>query len=518
MEAFQAFKHHLPISAENRHICRVLHGNVFTIIDQLTLFGYSRQTDKYKLRRSTKQMKILVVVPDGNPIYPAWCLEYAIENSKIGNMVHIVNLQSLNTFVYGKKFQRLKSFITRKNRMVTLMRNLCKEYEIVLHRVPNPISQTVTRRNFNSLSKSSQEIFNLSLSSKYGARYGNRNVDAKIIPHETVKLEKYFFNLAYQLVYILIQKHNFDLIVTVNGRLVVSSAVVKACRDSRKSVNLLEAVGLEGDRYCVFQRSPHDLSEVEALQIQFWNRTELTPLLQEELLSSFRSKRSSILEKNGYVFSKKYTRSTNTTRLASFFTTTETEYPVFNDFHVASTFGGNQVKAFEQFVEIAKNLGFSVVVRVHPQNQTAVELASAEDCLWQKICEETGAEFIGSLSEIDSKSLIAQSDLCVTYSSSIGIDVILANKPLMILGETDYGHLVKDRLAHDSIEIQRMMLGGIFPIDVRNILPWINWQTRGGVTLSLFEIDNVGNLQIRGKKVDELRVFSKVIKKCLNIN
>ena len=86
--------------------------------------------------------------------------------------------------------------------------------------------------------------------------------------------------------------------------------------------------------------------------------------------------------------------------MASFFPTTDTEFPVFSDFHVASTYGGSQREAFKVFARVAKENGFKVVVRAHPQNKDSAHLGEKEDAIWKSICDEYGADFIDSLSKV----------------------------------------------------------------------------------------------------------------------
>lgn len=109
------------------------------------------------------------------------------------------------------------------------------------------------------------------MSSKYGAKFGSRYVTLDEIPPETVRFEEMFFNIAYEIVQDLVESLKIERLTTVNGRLVVSSAIVAAARNSDIPIQLLESVNALGDRYYIYQRSPHDLREISEAHNQLWS-------------------------------------------------------------------------------------------------------------------------------------------------------------------------------------------------------------------------------------------------------
>ena len=454
-------------------------------------------------------MKHLVVVPDGNPIFPAWCVDHAMQLVSESNQVHFLNLQELNSYTFRRKFKTQFFRISRKNRCLDLLSKLCRENRISQH----TISESSTLGDFEKLGADAKETFKLAMSSKYGAVFGNRTVSLEELPDEIVQRERHFFHLAYLQTQRLITNYQIESVSTVNGRLVVSSAVVMASRDLGVEVKLLESVDFLGNRYQVFNKSPHDLHEVAELQKELWSMAGDTR--DEEAMNFFEDRylsRLRILRSKDYTFNEYYPAPTNGTKIAAFFPTTDTEYPVFSDFHVASTFGGSQRNAFLAFAKIASKKGFHVVVRVHPQDPGSHYLAEQEDLIWKKLCLEAGAEFIGSLSGVNSYDLLQKSDLCATYSSSIGIEAVLMGKPLIMLGESDYSNYISQNLAHTSIRIEELLESGIPKIAISSLFPWAYWNIRGGSEMKCFKVELGAGLLFNAQRVDEMKFAFKLMK------
>jgi len=452
----------------------------------------------------------LIIIPDGNPIYPAWCLEHAMNSELQGNQVFLLNLQNFNVFNYNKRFRSALSSLMRKNSSSNLIAKLSDENGIVVLN-NRELIQDLT---FSQLSQNAKNVFDLAIKSKYGAVYGDRHVGIDSLPKELIEIERFFFAQAFKRTQNEIFSRDIETVTTVNGRLVVSSAIVCAARELGKKIYLIESVDLLGNRYCVFEKSPHDLHEVALLQNQLWSSAsgekelEADKYFQDNYLQRLKK-----LNSVDYVFQDNYFRPNHYAKLAAFFPTTDTEFPVFSDFHVASTYSGSQREAFKVFARVAKEYGYKVVVRAHPQNKDSAHLGEKEDAIWKSICNEYGADFIDSLSKVNSYDLINKSDLCATYCSSIGIEVVLSKKPFIMLGESDYSNYVLDNLAYSEQDLSKLFRDGVPPIPINNLYPWAYWYSKGGESLKCFSVVKSGQLTYGGKKLDQERqIFTKLKK------
>ena len=454
-------------------------------------------------------VKYLVVVPDGNPVFPIWSIEYALKLASDGNEVHFLNLQELNAYIFRRKFKKAIIAISRKNKSSVIISKLCKDYGIFEHKAKFLKSSSITI----NLTPKNEETFELAMSSKYGAKFGSRYVSLEQIPAETVEFERMFFNLAYHAIRDLVEKLEIERLITVNGRLIVSSAIVAAARNLEIPVQLLESANLVGDRYHIFDRSPHDLREVSEAHKKLWSTFgDLREVESQSYLDNRYGESLLTQSSKEYDFSKQFELKSQHRKLASFFPTTETEFPVFSDFYTASTFQASQQNAFKAFANVAKDFGFDVSVRAHPQNSDFQNLEKNEDVIWSRLCSETGAEFISASSRINSYDLVNKSNLCVTYCSSIGIEAVLMGRPLLILGESDYSEYMPKNQGFTVEQIRKFLEKEVPLIPVSNLYPWALWQSKGGIALRLFRVDSGWKPNFGGKRVDQARFWHQFLK------
>lgn len=450
-----------------------------------------------------------MVVPDGNPIFPVWCIEHSLKLISEGNEVDFLDLQDLNTHIYGKNFKKWIFSVGRKNRSRDIVTALCNKFGI--NRLN--LADTALPSIEDSLGIDAEETFRLAMSSKYGARFGSRFVTLEEIPRDIVNQEKQFFLITYRKVRKIIMDNEINSLVSVNGRLVVSAAVVAATRSLGIPILLLEAVGNLGDRYYVFDRSPHDLREICEAHASLWKGAEeFGNKVAEDFFRVNYESRLRNQESKEYNFTREFKLLNSNRKTASFFPTTETEFPVFMDFYTSPVFEGSQKKAFSEFALIAAEFNYDVIVRAHPQSPDFANLEQKEDEIWEELCKDVGARFISASSGVNSYDLIQKSDLCVTYGSSIGIEIIYMGKPFLILGESDYSGYIPNNCGFDSEKIRSLFKNGFPEIALDTLYPWAYWNASGGIPVSLFQIESGFKLSYNGKDVDEMKLWYRILK------
>jgi len=119
------------------------------------------------------------------------------------------------------------------------------------------------------------------------------------------------------------------------------------------------------------------------------------------------------------------------------------------------------------------------------------------------------------LSKVNSYDLINKSDLCATYCSSIGIEIVLAKKPFIMLGESDYSNYVLDSLAYSEQDLSKLFIDGAPTIAIDNLYPWAYWYSKGGESLQFFSVVISGQLTYEGKKLDQERIIITKLKKII---
>ena len=459
--------------------------------------------------------KVLVVIPDWGLAWYIYCLEHAVQMSKSGIGVSILDLSNLNPGIFKRKLWRWALNLSQKNRLSDIKQRVLKTHQI------NLIDTTLPKQPRSSLTMSDErnEIFLAAIASKYSYITGRSNTKPEELDEKIVELERYFFIATVELIVKLQNQFNFDEVFTVNGRYVVDSAVVMACKETQINCRLMESASSIAGKYAVYRVSPHDIPSVSQMHIDLWNKAGPG---REEIAERGLQRKLSGMDSPGFDFranfTKKFSRGHGFTskKIAAFFPSTDREFAIFPEFIYQESFGGSQAEAFLAFCKIARDKEYRVIVRVHPVNsrdskKSQDEFADLEDEIWRNLCDKSGTEFIESRSQINSYDLIEKADLCATYASSISIECILSKKPILILGESEISHCVPEICAFNEVELKAKFTELIPIISKEALYPYGYWKEKSGNQLELFEFVSDREVYFDKKLVNEYRLWAKSI-------
>lgn len=459
--------------------------------------------------------KVLIVIPDWGLVWYIFCLEHAVELSKSGTDVSVLDLSNLNPRIFERRFWRFGLGLVQKNRLKDIKQKISKTYNIKLinNRLPKPTSSSY------AMTKERNSIFVSAMASKYANITGRRHTQLDEIDSKIVEIERYFFNSTVNLIILLQNQFNFNEIITVNGRYVVDGAVVQACIESHTKFRLMEAAGSTPGLYEVYEISPHDIPSVQEMHKEFWEgATSERNIIAERGLQ----KKLSGMDNPGSNFRTNFTEKFSETqdptphKLAAFFPSSEREFAIFPEFIWRDSFGGSQGDAFLAFSRIAKANGYRVVVRVHPvDSKSPRELqdhfAETEDAIWRKLCAASEAEIIESRSQVSSYDLINKADLCATYASSISIECILSEKPTIILGQSEISYCVPEICAFNEADLNAKFNQGIPIMRKEALFPYGYWLESAGREPKLFQFISDREVYFETLLVNEYRFWAKSI-------
>jgi len=456
--------------------------------------------------------KALVVIPDWGLAWYIYCLEHAVQMSKSGIEVSILDLSNLNPRIFKKRLWRWILNLSQKNRLNDIKQKISKFYQI------NLIETTLQKQPRSSTTMSDERnlIFLSAIASKYSSITGRRDTQPEELNDKIVELERYFFSATADLIVMLQNQFNFDEVFTVNGRYVVDGAIVQACRESQIKCRLIESASSIAGKYAVYPVSPHDIPSVSKMHIEMWNKAGSE---RDEVAKKGLQRKSSGMAEPGFNFRANFTEKFSSghgftsRKIAAFFPSSDREFAIFPEFIFRESFGGSQPEAFLAFCKIAQDKKYLVIVRTHPPNsmdsmKTQDEFADVEDEIWRNLCKKSGAEFIESRSKISSYDLIEKADLCATYASSISIECILAKKPILILGESEISHSVPEICAFNEVELKAKFTESIPIISEKALYPYAYWLESGGVQLELFEFYLDREVYFNNKLVNEYRLWA----------
>ena len=459
--------------------------------------------------------KILIVIPDWGLAWYIYCLEHAVELSKSGKEVSILDLSNLNPTIFRRHFWKFALSLAQKNRLSDIKQILSKIYNIKL--IVTTLPRLINSPNW--MTKERNEIFLAAMASKYFNLTGRRDTQLEEIDKKVVEIERYFFNSTIRLIIFLQNQLNFNEITTVNGRYVVDGAVVQACKESQMKCILIESASSNAGKYAVYKISPQDIPSVQEMHKELW---EGAGSEREEIAEKGLQKKLSGNDSPGFNYRANFTEKFSqdqelvTAKIAVFFPSSDREFAIFPEFIYQESFGGSQSEAFLAFSRVAKANGYQVIVRVHPVNSKAPKelqerFADIEDGIWGELCRTSGAEIIESRSRISSYDLIDKANLCATYASSISIECILSRKPTLILGESEISSCVPEICAFNEIELLSKFNEQIPLIDRVALYPYAYWLESGGKKLELFEFVSDHEVYFETKLVNEYRLWIKPI-------
>jgi hypothetical protein len=456
-------------------------------------------------------MKYLIVIPVPGRFENMACLEQAIDLSNANHEVFLLDLSQYALYPRRKKLRCFVLGFTHKNQIQKITKKIAKEHQLTLVSLSGPYARS---KKF-SFDEELSLIFQKGFASKFSHVTGRSKTYLTDFSEERVCAERRFFLSTYSGVRNIIENLDIQHLISWNGRFLLDSASVLAARKANIPTSLLEVGSAADLNMQLYSISPHSISNRVKLQSEAWKNAGADA--EEKAEIGLRMRMVSPHPEGGswrddfhQPFQPTELRSR---KLAAFFTTTDIEYSTFSDIDEATSFNGKQAEAFLTFCRYAFRLGYEVVVRVHPPGNFSSAISKHEDEIWSKLCIQTGATMLGTNSGVDSVDLMRKSDLNVTYNSSIGVESILLGRPTLILGQTDYSHLVEENCAFTNLEIEEKLLTGVSIPGRDSLYPWGYWYAFGGKKLENFSRNTRGEIYFGNCKVEEIRHWYQFLKK-----
>jgi len=138
----------------------------------------------------------------------------------------------------------------------------------------------------------------------------------------------------------------------------------------------------------------------------------------------------------------------------------------------------SQHEAIKWVVEEARNRGFFVVIKEHPWRSSQGFISDRPELL-RDIPVNEDLVFIDLNSRVSSRSLIEKSSYCVTFGSSVAIEVVGLARPLLVLGPNMIFSEQRSRFfwnrRHDFFENPKDFL-----LEADEVLPYLFFQKKFG--------------------------------------
>jgi hypothetical protein len=233
-----------------------------------------------------------------------------------------------------------------------------------------------------------------------------------------------------------LSKFGIDRVFVWNGRFELSTVVALAAQKQSCPVTKIEWGSRIDESFEVFREPPRNRCDAWARANQFQIEVESGGRILDheanlnDLVNGWRSNRftsrfreyplSKDLMEKGYIV---------------FFTSSFWESATYGKY--VSEIDRDEVNAVTRLIGIARDLGFAVVVRVHP-NPWSPAYEAYESALWKSelaSCPEGSFSIIDAGSEIDSYDLAVKARCVFTVWSTIGFECLSRNIPTFFVAD-----------------------------------------------------------------------------------
>lgn len=248
------------------------------------------------------------------------------------------------------------------------------------------------------------------------------------------------------------EEFKIENLVIFNGRFASSKAIKSGISKHKEAVNILfyeRSSTLE--RYRLKPYSPHDREKVVGEINKIWNECTNQNEAAKIAKTFFKTKVSG-KGTDWFPFSKGIQEVENNkiseilndyikddkNKIISYFTSSEDEFESLGDLWLDQRFQLSQKNIIKELSSIAIKKNILLVIRVHPNVNNASQESKSN---WTNIFKELPNKNILIIKEtnnISSYSIVNNSNIVVVYGSTIGIEALFLEKPVIVAGSSFY--------------------------------------------------------------------------------
>lgn len=329
---------------------------------------------------------------------------------------------------------------------------------------------------------------------------------------------KYSYEIASRV--LKLKDDYYEEVVVFNGRFPWVAGAVQRFEEDALKVYYHER-GANKDRYTCNSYKPSDRELRQKDCRLLWN--DAARQSRDEIGSNFyiRQRAGASQGWNSFVNKQQIGCFTNmledskllqrqTTKVVSFFSSSENEYLAiksdWNQEELASFEWSSQVEAVKSLAKVCSELGYQLVVRVHPNLQNKQE---SQRLYWDRLqflgkSESTeGVLCIPSGSKVSTYEIIDHSDVVVTFGSTIGAEAVYWGKVSISLGLSFYDltgitvHCAKDSKALKELLRNSALLG----VDRSTSLPFGYYMSTYGNVYEWYQAESLFSGKFMGQSL-----------------
>lgn len=276
---------------------------------------------------------------------------------------------------------------------------------------------------------------------------------------------------------------DFDAILLFNGRFVENGPFIEVARSNSITVLFHETGGLVVKAYAVTPYRPHDVKNLGNTALSTWK--QLRRGFHTQAVERINHELESMQSAGGLADRRIQSKSRRAIKfrhdnVVVFFTSTEGEFSSINDLSPESNYS-SQMEALCAVYEVCKEIGYHLIVRVHPNVRNS---SRREKARWGRHLQAVfpSATVIRSGSRIDSYSLLSEASVVAVWESTIGLEALARRKPVFVFSKTSYYWAGADvEYAPTSALLGKQIEQASKKVpDSNSAYPFLHWMMFGG--------------------------------------
>jgi hypothetical protein len=425
--------------------------------------------------------------------------------------VLIIDFDFFTPFNFKKK-RTIKYFVDQnKNTYLNIyksfsLKELAKYFKLSLKFKEILFGETINDHAFSQLEKT----ILATLRSIYAPIHGTRNVDFRSISSSHITQLAFHVYISFHLINKLIESDlKIDMYSICGARDAFGSGSILAIRNHNIKYQITES-GAANNRWSHWSRSPHSA-------VDWWDKVHAHKPID---LNSSQNKIWWQEKLRGYdTFTGiDWSSTTNKNSIPSnlpeiyisYFSTSDYEIPIFEDFEFKGPNFYNQFEAVRMLAKVCKSNKIKLVIRRHPNSVSATK-QDLEETLWRDFRLDEDVIYISPFEKYDSLAIAKKSKFLFVYESSIGVEGLKLGVPSYALGGAIWAFDEQFR-AWSEEKIRNILLGKVSQ-DPETIEKWASMMVDFGDEFKHFSFANSRYAILNEQKITtqefKFRIFNK---------
>jgi hypothetical protein len=452
-----------------------------------------------------EESKWVVVIPEGGLSWHLWCIDF-ICNSSSSQDIIVLDLRDFSLRGKNAHLARFLRGFYRRNTVDVILQRAINSISVEYVRPRESLSTNLATEEFHITNSVS---FKNGLDSEYFEEAGERILKESQLNAKTLSRAKKVYDDVSGVIFQLLQSRKVSRLIIPGGRTLIPAACIAIAKTLGVQATILESNNNSGFGY---RENPTNYrSNTDFLKSEMDSKWSNGDVLKYGVARKYLEDKLGRVNTDGTNYSHSFDLIYNLPsdegeKTAVIFVTSAYEFESFVGSHLPGDLGrDHQFQIVQTFCRIAKQAGFHLFLRGHPPISGRESLFAMEDLEWADFCYRNEITYLDSNSKVDSQHLMKQASLNVVYASSAAIESILLGSQTLILGNTEFAHLVPELCAFDAREIERRLANLERETEAAQLYPYAYFMSGHGTEIPGVTISDRNLVYFNGKQVDAPR-------------